>query len=261
MKSLRSPDEDGPPATDQPLVTDHWSLITSPWRGWRELPPSTQTGRGTWIELSHPLHADLGRIAFFPRPRFERIMSQPQHPLNVTEIQMVCHFGTHVDAPCHFIADGPAFHEIPLDRLHGPGVVWRLDCAPYAVIEAEMFERATPPLHPGDILLLDTGWADHLGTERYDQNPSLSAAAAHWLVEHGVKLLGVDFATPDLAVNRRPQGFDWPVHHILLSEGVLIAEHLTNLHSLAGQRIEAMFLALNIKGADGAPARVVARPL
>jgi kynurenine formamidase len=62
-------------------------------------------------------------------------------------------------------------------------------------------------------------------------------------------------------VSRRAADFNWPVHHILLSHGVLIAEHLTNLHALAGRRIEAMFLALNIQGADGAPARVVARPL
>jgi len=245
------------------LVTDHSSLITAttPWRGWREFPAQHATGNGPWIELSHPLRADLGRIPFFPAPRFERIMSRPEHPLNLTEIQMVCHFGTHVDAPCHFIPDGPAFHEIPLDRLHGPGVVWRLDCEPYGVIEPSMFDRARPALQPGDILLLDTGWADDFGSERYDQNPCLSVAAAEWLVEHRVKLLGVDFATPDLAVDRRGAGFNWPVHHVLLSHGVLIAEHLTNLHSLAGRRIEAMFFALNIEHADGAPARVVARPL
>jgi kynurenine formamidase len=231
------------------------------WHGWSELPTPAQGGRGAWTELSHQLHADLARIPFFPQPRFERIMSQPQDRLNLTEIQMVCHFGTHVDAPCHFIPDAPAFHEIPLDRLYGSGVVWRLDCDPFGLIEPEMFERATPALQRGDIVLLDTGWADHFGTERYDQNPALSLHAAAWLVAHGVKLIGVDFATPDLAVSRRPTDFNWPVHHILLSHGVLIAEHLTNLHSLAGRRIEAMFLALNIKGADGAPARVVARPL
>lgn len=232
------------------------------WLGWRAAaPPPAPDGSGAWIELSHALREDLGRIAFFPRPRFARIMSQPQDPVNVTEIQMVCHFGTHVDAPCHFISGAPAFHEIPLDRLHGPGVVWRLDCEPYGLIEPAMFEAATPAAQLGDIVLLDTGWADHIGTERYDQNPSLSVAAAAWLVERGVKLIGVDFATPDLAVNRRPASFDWPVHHVLLSHGVLIAEHLTNLHALAGRRIEVMFLALNIEGADGAPARVVARPL
>lgn len=72
--------------------------------------------------------------------------------------------------------------------------------------------------------------------------------------------MGVDFATPDLAVNRRSSDFNWPVHHILLSRGILISEHLTNLERISGLRIEAMFLALNIEDSDGAPARVIARP-
>ena len=235
------------------------------WQGWRPLPASPAPGgrpdHEPWIELSHPLRADLSRVSFFPEARFGRIMSMPRDPLNVTEMQMVCHFGTHVDAPCHFIADGPAFHEIPLDRLHGPGVVWRIATKAGGLIDVDALASARPALHAGDIVLLDTGWAAHFGTDRYDDNPSLSTAAATWLVERGVKLLGVDFATPDLAVPRRPPDFGWPVHHILLGSGVLIAEHLTNLGSLAGRRIEAMFLALNIQGADGAPARVVARPI
>ncbi len=231
------------------------------WQGWRSPAGASLGGAGNWIELSHPLRADLARIPFFPAPRFGRIMSMPRDPLNLTEMQMVCHFGTHVDAPNHFIPDGPAFHQIPIDRLHGPGVVWRVDPEPYGVIEAATLARLTPALRPGDIVLLDSGWAGHFGTHRYEQNPSLSVGAAEWLVAEGAKLVGVDFATPDLAVDRRPAGFDWPVHQVLLSHGVLIAENLTNLHPLAGRRIEAMFLALSIEGADGGPARVVARPV
>ncbi len=230
------------------------------WQGWPSLPATPPpTGAGPWVELSHPLRADLSRIPFFPAPRFDRIMRMPRDPLNLTEMQMVCHFGTHVDAPCHFIPDGPAFHEIPLDRLHGPGVVWRFTPDSFGSIDVDDLARARPELLPGDIVLLDCGWAAHFGSARYDANPSLTEAAAAWLVEHRAKLVGVDFATPDLAVERRPAGFAWPVHHVLLGGGVLIAEHLTNLRPLAGRRVEAMFLALNIEGADGAPARVVAR--
>lgn len=230
------------------------------WVGW-PVDPETPAAAPTepWVDLSHPLRADLARIAFFPEARFGRCMSMPADPLNLTEMQMVCHFGTHVDAPCHFIPDGPAFHEIPLGRLHGPGVVWRIEAEPYGVIDAETFARATPAARPGDIVLLDTGLSEHVGGEPYDQNPSIGVDAAHWLVAQAVKLVGVDFATPDMAVNHRPPGFDWPVHHILLSQGVLIAENLTNLRALSGRRIEAMFLALNIEGADGGPARVIAR--
>jgi kynurenine formamidase len=230
--------------------------VAGGWKGWGAPAPA---GTGPWVDLSHPLRADLPRIPFFPQPRFGRILSMPADRLNVTEIQMVCHFGTHVDAPCHFIPDGPAFDQIPLQRLCGPGVVWRIDPDPYALIEPDTLERLRPEPQSGDIVLFDSGWAQHLGTERYDQHPSFSAAAAQWLVARGVKLLAVDFATPDLAVNQRPADFDWPVHHVLLSHGVLIAEHLANLRSLAVGKVEVMFLALNIEGADGAPARVVAR--
>ena len=232
-------------------------MTTDRWRGWG--PSSAARESPAWVDLSHPLRDDLPRISYFPEARFERIMRMPADPLNVTEMHMVCHFGTHVDAPRHFIADGPAFDEIPLDRLCGTGVVWHLACGPYDVIEPDMLAKATPAVRPGDMVLLDTGWAEHFGTPRYDQHPSLGVAAAEWLVEQRVKLVGIDFATPDLAVNRRAAGFGWPVHHVLLSQGVLIAEHLTNLHALAGRRIEVLFLALNIVGADGAPCRVVAR--
>jgi len=229
------------------------------WHGWRTSGSRAAPSGHDWIEISHPLSTALARVPFFPPARFERIMSMPEDPLNATEIQMVCHFGTHVDAPCHFIPDGPAFHEIPLDRLYGPGVLWRIAAGASGLIDAAILAQQRPELRADDILLVDTGWAEHVGTERYSEHPSFSPDAAAWLVDRSIKLLGIDCLTPDLAVPRRPPGFDWPVHHILLSNGVLIAENLTNLRALAGPRIEAMFLALNIAGADGAPARVVAR--
>jgi kynurenine formamidase len=90
-------------------------------------------------------------------------------------------------------------------------------------------------------------------------HPALAVSAARWLVDRGVKLLGLDLPTPDLAVPRRPPGFDWPVHKVLLSSGVLVAEHLTGLRELAGRRVEAIFGLIRIEGADRAPALVLAR--
>lgn len=233
----------------------------SGWQGWGEVPPpALSESTAAWTDLSHALHAGLDRIPFLPVPRFERIASQPEAKANITEIQMVCHFGTHVDAPIHFVSDAPAMDEIPLDRLHGGGVVLKLAPEPYGLIEPADLEAGGAEVRSGDIVLLDTGWAQHMGTERYEQHPALSEAAAEWLIERGAKLLAVDFSTPDLTAHKRPEGFDFPVHHALLSRGVLIAEHLTNLDALPAGRVDAMFLALSIKGSDGAPARVVARP-
>ena len=231
------------------------------WQGWMELdePPQIRAG-SQWLDLSHPYVNDMPRINFFPAPRFEQIMARPANPLNVTEIQLACHVGTHVDAPIHFIADGPSMEQIPLERLYGPGVVWRLEVEPYALIQPQDFQRMEPGLRPGDILILDTGYWENFFDQPYDRHASLSEAAAQWLVDQKVKLLGVDLPTVDLPTSQREKGFNWPVHYILLSHGVLVSEHLTNLRPLAGRRIEAMFLPLNVPGADGAPARVVARP-
>ena len=230
------------------------------WRGWMDLPPPRpRQPAGEWIDLTWPLSPAVPRIASFPPPRLERIASIPQRPLNITELQMIVHTGTHVDSPRHFYDDGPAFQDIPLERLMGTGVVWRLDMPLYGVIEPADLERMQPRLEPGDILAIDTGAAGRVGTPEYDRHASLSVAAAQWLVERKVKLLAVDMPTPDVALDRRPEGFVWPVHRALLRDGVLIAEQVTNLAALAGRRAEFMFCPLNIADCDGAPARVLAR--
>jgi kynurenine formamidase len=233
------------------------------WRGWLDLPPPpvSRPLHAAWTELSHQLHPDMPRIASFPRPRFERLRSIPTSMSNVTEMQMAVHTGTHVDSPRHFFSDGPPFEEIPFERLHGPGVVWHIDAEPDSVIGLAALNAASPALQPGDIVALDTGWAARVGDDSYNHHPSLAVDAAEWLVEQKAKLLACDFGTPDLAPHARPEGFAFPVHHVLLSRGVLVCEHLTGHAKLAGQRVEFIFSALNIRGSDGAPARVIARPI
>jgi kynurenine formamidase len=230
------------------------------WKGWRALPaPRISGAGGTWIDLSHRLTEELSRIPSFPQPHIRQIRRIPEDRANVTEIHMVVHHGTHLDAPRHFIADGPAMDEIPIERLYGPGVVWRIDVPTAGVIDAADLERARPRMREGDIVLLDTGQARHVNTDRYEEHAALSGEAAQWLVEHGAKIVGVDFSTPDLAAHLRPPDFAFPVHYTLLSQGVLIAEHVNNLEALAGSRAEIMFLGLNIAGSDGAPVRAIAR--
>jgi kynurenine formamidase len=231
------------------------------WQGWLEIPEARlSAGAGPWIDLSHPLSETMPRVPMMDAPSFPKARSQPGDPMNLTEMHMAVHCGTHVDSPYHFIGDGPAFEQIPLDRLYGGGVVWRIEAEPLQVIEPADLEDRQPEIRSGDILLLDTGWADLAGTDRYREHPSLSPAAAEWMVAKRIKLLAVDFGTPDLPPHRRPSNFNWPVHQILLSRGVLVAEHVTNVRPLAGRRVDALFMALNIEGSDGAPARVIARP-
>ncbi len=229
------------------------------WRGWNDVPMPHVQGRGPWTDLSYVVTRDVPGGPNKP-VRIERIASMPASLFNQTEIQMVTHQGTHVDAPVHYINDGPSIDEIPLERLYGPGVVWRLDLPPLHVIEPADLEKLQPKMNPGDIVIFDTGWSEKIGTPDFARNPSLSAHAANWLVKQGAKLVAVDFRSPDAAHEARWEGWNYPVHYALLGQGVLIAECVRNVRPLAGQRVEAAFLGLNIQGSDGAPARVVARP-
>ncbi|MFG1479131.1 cyclase family protein [Xanthobacter sp. V4C-4] len=233
------------------------------WTGWRPLPAARPDARpaGPWLDLTHPFGPEVPRLPVFPPPRFDTLKALPADPITISSLEFVAHVGTHVDSPRHFFTDGPAFEDIPLDRLSGPGVVWPVAVEAEGLIETRALEAATPRLEPGDILALHTGWSAHTGTPLYDRHPSLSLEAAAWLVAQGIKLLAVDFPTPDLAGHLRPAGFDWPVHKLLLSHGVLICEHLTGHDALVGQRAEFFFGALPVVGGDGAPARVAARPL
>lgn len=241
-------------------MCDNCTNRTSRWKGFQPLPaPRTCRPVGDWVDLSHVLTEELSRISLLPPPTFRQITKLPKDHANVTEISMVAHVGTHLDAPCHFILNAPSAEQVPLERLYGPGVVWRIDVEPLAEIGVSHLEAATPAMQPGDIVLISTGWARHINTEYYEDHPALSIEAAEWLVRKQAKLVGVDFSTPDLTVHKRPKDFTWPVHQVLLGNGVLIAEHVTNLQSLENRAIEAMFLGLNIKGSDGMPARPVAR--
>lgn len=243
-------------------MCDNPHQIGTGWKGWCALPPS-QPGMptGPWRDLTYPLGHAVPRASVFPQPVFRRIKSLPDDSLNVTEMQMVVHVGTHVDAPRHFFVDGPAFHEIALDRLCGPGVVLRIDRGAGEAITVEDLQPFDAVVRPGDIVAIDTGWSQYAGTPQYHDHPYLAPDAARWLVDHGVKLAAFDVPTPDLPVSRRPDHYDWPAHHVLLSHGVLVSENVCGLTGLAGQRLEFAFVALNIEESDGAPARVMARPV
>ncbi len=233
----------------------------SRWKGWIEIPePQIAGPGGPWLDLSHRLTEDLSAIPNYPKPSFTLWRAMPEYPANITIMNMVVHHGTHLDAPNHFVINAPSFDQVPLDRLFGPGVVWSFDVGEYGLIDVADLEKARPEVRPGDIVLFDTGWAAKVRDPAYERHASLTPAAAEWLLTQRVKMIGVDFATPDLAPSNRPaEGFNWPVHNTLLPHGILIAEHVNNLPALSGRRIEAFFAGLSIINSDGGPVRAMAR--
>lgn len=242
----------------------HNFLLKPHWKGWASTPSQALLPRATgpWVDLTWPLSAETPRLPHFAAPVLRKLVSISEGAAaNVSVLETVTHIGTHVDAPLHFVHGAPSFQDIPASRLTGQGVVWRIDVEEYGVVGPELLEQARPRLQPGDFLVLDADWARRAGDPSYLRHPYLSQSAAEWLVAQKIALLGVDWVNPDAPQEKRGDDYLWPVHRTLLANGVLISENLTNVRSLAGQRVEFVFGTINIVDGDGSPSRVLARPL
>ena len=212
------------------------------------------------VDLSQPFSDGMFSQKLFPPVRVERCIRYEDRGVNVTCTAAAVHAGTHVDAPCHFVPGGLSVDQLDLARVSGPAVGWEVARAATEEITVADLEACRPRVEPGDILFIRTGWDVHFSGdhEAYHHPPYLALDAARWLVERGVKLVAMDVPTPDMPEAVRRPGFDWPVHHLLLGAGVLIAEHLAHLERVAGRRCGAFALPIPIAGSDGAPARIVA---
>ncbi len=217
------------------------------------------TVSSTWIDLSHPLTDGMPSVPGLPTPKVNRLMELGRHHANVTSLNMHVHAGTHVDAPCHFLADGLSIDAIPVERFIGQGRVVHVPKAALEPITASDLEQAGGLLSRGQTLLLCTGFGSVFGQPTYLDHPFLTPDAVDWVVDRRVNALALDTLSPELPARLRAGDFSWPVHRCLLGEDILILENLNRcLQSLRGM-VEVLFIPLRIVGSDASPVRVLVR--
>lgn len=175
------------------------------------------------------------------------------HMGNTLRINTINHIGTHMDAPRHFLDDGPTLDDLPLEVVCGKAkVIWvgseneiSVDDLKKAGVEGE--KRILIKSRMSDI-------------EWYTQPfitdfVHLSDAAADYLVEVGVELVGMDY----LSVSGYNKNEVY-VHQTLLSNKVWIIEGLV-LKNVQPGHYGLYCLPLKLKGGDGAPCRAILKPL
>jgi len=213
-----------------------------------------------WHDLSQDFYEGMPHSAVHPSPSFETLSCVDEDGINVTQFTAVTHVGTHIDAPLHFVPDGATIDETPVEEFAGEGVVVDVSRNEPTEITVEEFEDAPGEVREGDIVLVYTGWCHRYGDDDYDPHPWLSDDLAAWLVERDVRLVGLDVITPDYPNAYREEGWsEYPVHHTLLENDVLIAEHLGGLDAVAGERLEIYAFPMKVRNGDGAQARFVGR--
>ena len=170
---------------------------------------------------------------------------------NVTRLDMSAHTGTHVDAPHHFLNDGRTVENLPLEALVGPCHVVRV-ADDMGEITAEVLEKADLPKDALRLLFRtrNSEWWRRGETRFQTEFVAVSEDGARWLVERGVKLVGVDYLS--VAAYSQPV----PTHRALLAAGVVVVEGL-DLSRVEPGAYVLYCLPLKLAGADGAPARAI----
>lgn len=170
---------------------------------------------------------------------------------NVSRMDMGVHTGTHVDAPLHFIDGTSAVESMKLEVLIGPARVVQV-ADDVAVITREVLERLEIPAGTTRILFKTRNsqyWANQVREFQTDF-VGIDESGARYLVEKGIRLVGVDY------LSVAPYKQSRPTHQVLLGANMVIVEGL-DLSAVEPGEYQLVCLPIKIQGSDGAPARAV----
>ena len=213
------------------------------------------------IDVSHTIEHGMITYKGLPAPivcdylsrEDSRNIYEPGTEFQIGKIELISNTGTYVDCPFHRYADGEDLSEVGVERFAElEGIVIRADFEAGIEIGKNFFENHALG---GKAVLVNTNWSKHWRTDAYFENhPFLTEEAAVYLRDQKVKLVGIDsYNIDDTRTKRRP------VHSTLLKAGILIAEHLCNLHSLPDRNFIFNAVPPKFKGVGTFPVRAYAR--
>ena len=200
------------------------------------------------IDLTHTIHRN---IAVFPGDdpvQLDQIRTLESNGFNNFRLSTGMHVGTHIDGPKHMTSDTRLMAYLPLEMFAGNGVL--VDVRGEEKIEFRESFRTS--ILPDSIVLFYSGMDLHFGEADYFTNyPDISEELARFLADQHVKIVGLDWVSPD----HDP----YLIHDILFKSNVLILENLTNLDQLLHEtNFEVFAFPLKIE-ADSSIVRVAAR--
>jgi kynurenine formamidase len=190
------------------------------------------------VDLSMAVHADMLTFPRVPAPalcsmathaRFAERIGAAAHGIDkLTAHYLVVqddHVGTHCDARKHIVPDAGGPETIPLEYCLGDGMLLDFTWAEkgHGITATEIaaeLERIGYKVKPKDIVLIHIGAGAYYDQERYKtDHPGMTAEATRWLIERGVRMMGIDaitFDPPVWAMFEREQF--WEAHRAMWDE-------------------------------------------
>ena len=205
----------------------------------------------SWLDISQPLTNDIavwpGDIPF----NFELGFTKEQtESVNIGQIKVGVHTGTHGDAPFHFNDEGKTIDEIDINVYIGKAKV--IDVAGFPLIDQYVLEKME--LNNVERILFKTNPNRDPKTFP-DTFTVFDPSAAKYLKKLGVVLIGTDAPSVDPEHSKSLKA-----HHAFHENDIFILENLL-LNEVQPGDYELIALPLKIVGADGSPVRAVIRPI
>ena len=230
------------------------------------------------IDLSMAVHSDMVVFPRVVRPALvmyetwqefaERVGAAKYGATSLTASCMVVlgdHVGTHIDSLRHIRESAGGAEAIPIEYCYGDGVCLDFRHMPKgAGISAKDVQAALAKINytlkPLDIVLIHTGAGKIQDSESYlTDQPGMTAEATHWLLDQGIKVMGIDaitFDPPVWAMFERKQF--WEAHRVMLDREYYHLENMTNLDQLPGHGFKLSLFPVKWVNTTAAPVRAVA---
>jgi arylformamidase len=166
----------------------------------------------------------------------------------MSDVELMNHVGTHIETPFHCLKEGADLSKIPVDQLCGEAVILDLrDAEAEFGVTLEQVQDAAARaggVHPGDIVFGQMGKTEYFST-----------AGLRWLVDQGIKLMGVDSPGVELTHDTTHANVN---HLLLFRAGIPLIENLAHLDRLTQARVQVYALPVPVRGLDAFPLRVIA---
>lgn len=213
-----------------------------------------------FVDLSHTIESGMVTYKGLPAPLICDYLSREKSrefyahgtEFQIGKIEMVGNTGTYLDSPFHRYENGDDLSDLALKRCANlEGVLIDADFREGIEIGPRFFEMKDVW---GKAVLVRTNWSENWRTDAYFENhPFLTEQAAVYLKDHGAVLVGIDSHNID-----DTRGNARPVHSTLLKAGILIVEHLCNLHALPKRHFSFNAVPPKFKGVGTFPVRAYA---
>jgi arylformamidase len=179
-------------------------------------------------------------------------------------VDMVLHTGSHVDFSLHVQEGGETAADVSLDRICGEAIVLDMShLQPDQPITVEGIREQAERIRPGDIVLVRTDWTEKMWNnfpDYYLHSPYCDPDAARYIIlEKKAKALGFDCFSEYCARLPNFTSEEFIVHKIILENGAILMQQMTNLSKLPADRPFQFFApCIKMTGAEGSPARFFA---